>query len=163
MTSNREVLDRHTIEFIKEVCQSFNSNDSSLIAILHKIQEKLGCLPVDVQNAIAQELSIPVKKVHGVVSFYSFFSDIPKGRHTISVCSGTACHANGSEKLLGELKKILDINIGETTPDGQFTLDSSRCIGACGLAPVLIIDNKLHKLTSINDIRGIISEYAQNR
>ncbi len=159
MCSTKEVLSPDNIKTIKDICQSFNNNAGNLINILHKVQEVFGYLPVEVQEAIAQELSIPVAKVYGVVSFYTFFTMKPKGKHPVSICLGTACYVRGAEEILEELKKTLAINLGETTPDGLFSLDCLRCVGACGLAPVLMIGEKVHGRVEANDVRRILSDY----
>ena len=127
-------LRKDQIEKIKEICHSFNSSAGELINVLHKIQNTFGYLPAEVQEAVAQELDIPVAKVYGVVTFYSFFTMVPKGRHPISICTGTACYVRGAEKVLEEIKKELKIQVGETTADGKFSISCLRCIGACGLA-----------------------------
>jgi len=102
---------------------------------------------------------VPAQKVYGVVTFYSFFSMTPKGKIPISVCLGTACYVRGADKLLEEFKRVLNIEVGETTPDGKFSLDCLRCVGACGLAPVATIDDKVYGRLNPSDIRRIISEY----
>ena len=159
MCSTKETLSPTNLKTIKDICQSFNSNAGNLINILHKVQEEFGYLPVEVQEAIAQELSIPVAKVYGVVSFYTFFTMKPKGKYPVSICLGTACYVRGAEAVLEELKKTLAINVGETTPDGLFSLDCLRCVGACGLAPVVTVGDKVHGRVEPNDIRKILSDY----
>jgi len=120
---------------IKEICKSFNNDPGELINVLHKTQETFGYLPAEVQEVVAAELNISVAKVYGVVTFYSFFTMIPKGKHPISICTGTACYVRGAEKVLDEFKRVLNVKVGETTPDGKFSLNCLRCVGACGLAP----------------------------
>lgn len=144
---------------IKEICESFNNDPGELINILHKAQEHFGYLPAEVQETIAQNLNISVAKVYGVVTFYSFFSMTPKGKHPISVCIGTACYVRGAEKVLEELKKELKISVGETTPDGKFSLSCLRCVGACGLAPVVMIGDKTYGRVAPEDVKKIIEEY----
>lgn len=132
----------------------------NLIGILHHAQELFGYLPDKLQWHIAQKLDIPSAKVYGVVSFYSFFTMKPRGKHVINVCMGTACFVRGAEKLLTELEKQLDINTGQTTGDNLFSLDSLRCIGACGLAPVMMIDGKVYgRLHEPEEIRKVLAEY----
>lgn len=159
MCSTKEALSPANIKMIKDICQSFNNNAGNLINILHKVQEDFGYLPIEVQEAIASELSIPVAKVYGVVSFYTFFTMKPKGKHPVSICLGTACYVRGAEAILEELKKTLAINVGETTPDGLFSLDCLRCVGACGLAPVLMVGEKVHGRVEASDVRKILSDY----
>lgn len=159
MCSTKETLSPANLTAIKDICQSFNNNAGNLINILHKVQEEFGYLPIEVQEAIACELAIPVAKIYGVVSFYTFFTMKPKGKYPVSVCLGTACYVRGAEPILEELKKTLAINVGETTPDGLFSIDCLRCVGACGLAPVLMVGDKVYGRIETNDIRRILSEY----
>ena len=119
-----------------------------------------GYLPEEMQRVIARKLNIPVSKVNGVVTFYSFFTMTPKGRHPISVCLGTACYVRGSERLLDEIKRVLSIEVGETTPDGKFSLDCLRCVGACGLAPVMTIGDKVYGRIDPQEISKILGSYA---
>lgn len=144
------------IEKINEICQAHNNDAGELINILHETQNTLGYLPREVQERIARNLGIPSTRVNGVVSFYAFFTEKPKGKHPISVCMGTACYVRGSEKVLDEVKKVLGIEVGETTPDGVFSLDCLRCVGACGLAPVLTIDGKVYGNVDPKNVRKII-------
>ncbi|MCQ2159176.1 MAG: NAD(P)H-dependent oxidoreductase subunit E, partial [Bacteroidales bacterium] len=146
------------IEKINEICQAHNNDAGELINILHETQNTLGYLPREVQERIARNLGIPSTRVNGVVSFYAFFTEKPKGKHPISVCMGTACYVRGSEKVLDEVKKVLGIEVGETTPDGVFSLDCLRCVGACGLAPVLTIDGKVYGNVDPKNVRKIIED-----
>ena len=145
---------------IKEICASFNNHPGELINVLHKTQEHFGYLPAEVQQVVADCLGIPVGKVYGVVSFYSFFTMQPKGKYAISVCLGTACYVKGAEKILDALKSELKISEGGVTPDGKFSLDVLRCVGACGLAPVMTINGKTYGRLVPEDIKGILAEYA---
>jgi len=132
----------------------------NLIGILHQAQELYGYLPDQLQWHIAQKLDIPSAKVYGVVSFYSFFTMKPRGKHVINVCMGTACFVRGAEKLQAELEKQLEIKTGQTTKDSLFSLDSLRCIGACSLAPVMMIDGKAYgRLHDPEEIKQILAEY----
>ena len=130
-----------------------------MINILHAAQELLGYLPQVVQQVIAADLHIPVSRVYGVVTFYSFFTMEPKGKHPISVCLGTACYVRGAEKVLEEFQKELEIKVGETTSDGLFSLDTLRCVGACGLAPVVTIGGKVYGRVTPEKVRDILQEY----
>lgn len=127
-----------------------------LISILHKAQSLFGYLPQEVQLHVARKLDVPAAKVNGVVSFYSFFTETPKGEHVINVCLGTACFVRGAEDILQELETRLKIKPGQTTPDGKFTIDALRCVGACGLAPVMIIDGKVHGRLNKSDVAGLL-------
>lgn len=130
-----------------------------LIQVLHVAQGIYGYLPLELQRFIAGKLHMPLSKVSGVVSFYSFFSVTPRGRHTIRVCLGTACYVRGGKKLVDHLLKSLKIDIGETTKDGRFTFEIARCIGACGLAPALMIDDVVYKQMSPNKLDSLLATF----
>jgi len=144
---------------IEEICKSFQNNPGELINVLHKTQDYLGYLPAEAQEVIAQELKIPTAKVYGVVSFYSFFTMIPKGRFPISICMGTACYVRGAERILDEFKQLLKLNVGETGANGLFSLASLRCVGACGLAPVVLVGEKVYGRLAADDVKVIVDEY----
>ncbi|HCT30539.1 MAG TPA: NADH-quinone oxidoreductase subunit NuoE [Bacteroidales bacterium] len=154
-------LKKEQVAKIKDICKSFNNEAGELINVLHKTQESFGYLPAEVQEVIARELNVSVAKVYGVVTFYSFFTMIPKGKHPISICTGTACYVRGAEKVLDEFKRILDVKVGETTPDGKFSLSCLRCVGACGLAPVVMVGEKVYGRVSPDGVKDIIKEYEQ--
>lgn len=154
MKTNKEMFDELDI-FI----ESLDNNPSELIAILHRAQAIFGYLPMMVQMHIANKLGFNVSRVYGVVTFYSFFTMEPKGQNVISVCLGTACFVRGSGKLLEKLEELLHIKNGETTPDGKFTLTTLRCVGACGLAPVVQINEKTYGNLTVDDLEGILAEY----
>ena len=147
------------IEELKEVCKSFNNEKGELINILHKAQSLFGYLPAELQEIIARELKVSVAHVYGVVTFYSFFTMTPKGKHPISICLGTACFVRGADKVLEEFKKELQIQVGETTTDGKFSLSCLRCVGACGLAPVVMVGDKVFGRVSPEGVKEIIAEY----
>jgi len=147
------------IEELKEVCKSFNNEKGELINILHKAQSLFGYLPAELQEIIARELKVSVAHVYGVVTFYSFFTMTPKGEHPISICLGTACFVRGADKVLEEFKKELQIQVGETTGDGKFSLSCLRCVGACGLAPVVMVGEKVFGRVSPDGVKEIIAEY----
>ena len=155
-------LSCEAVRQVEEVCEKFNNDPGELIAILHECQSKLGYLPEPVQRVVARQLNIPASKVYGVVTFYSFFTMTPKGKYPISVCLGTACYVRGADKLLEEFKRVLGIDVGQTTPDGKFSLDCLRCVGACGLAPVATIGEKVYGRLNPADIKKIVSEF-ENR
>ena len=144
---------------IKSVCKRFRNDAHELINVLHELQHELGYLPPEVQSAVAKELQIPASKVYGVVTFYSFFSMLPKGKYQISVCLGTACYVRGGELVLEEFKRRLNIKVGETTNDGIFSLSCIRCVGACGLSPVVTIGEKVYGRVTPQQVRRIIDEY----
>lgn len=145
-------------EQVEAICDKHGNDPGELINILHEAQHLQGYLPEEMQRIIARKLDIPVSKVYGVVTFYTFFTMTPKGKHSISVCMGTACYVRGSEKLLDEFKRQLGIDVGETTPDGKFSLDCLRCVGACGLAPVVMIGEKVYGRLQAADIKKILEE-----
>lgn len=152
-------LTNHTIQIIKDVCAEFENREGELINILHQVQHKLGYLPAEVQDVIAKELKIPVVKVYGVVTFYSFFTMVPHGENPISICMGTACYVRGAEQILDEFKRELKIQVGESTSDGKFSINCLRCVGACGLAPVVTIGEKVYGRVAPNQVKEIIAEY----
>lgn len=157
--STFKIQDCHK-ETIKGICNSFENNPGELISILHKIQSEFGYLPEDIQREVAKNLKISVAKVYGVVTFYSFFTMTPKGKHPISVCMGTACYVRGAEKIVDELKDQLKIKVGGVTPDGKFSLDCLRCVGACGLAPVVLIGEKVYGRLDASQVREILDSYV---
>lgn len=144
---------------IAEICKEFRNDPGELINVLHKCQGEFGYIPEEVQREVAKGLKITPAQVYGVVTFYSFFTMIPKGKHSVSVCMGTACYVRGAENVLEELKKELKIEVGGVTPDGKFSLDSLRCVGACGLAPVVLIGDKVYGRLESGQIAGILAEY----
>lgn len=152
-------LAENTISQIKEICAQFNNEEGELINVLHQVQSKLGYLPAEVQEVIAKELKMSVAKVYGVVTFYSFFTMLPQGEHPISICMGTACYVRGAEQVLTEFKRQLNIEVGQTSPDGKFSLSSLRCVGACGLAPVVTVGEKVYGRVSPQQVSKIIAEY----
>ena len=147
------------LEQIAEIVAKFEAKKSNLIMILHAAQGVYGYLPYVVQKFIADKMNIAVSEVSGVVSFYSFFSTKPKGKHTIMVCMGTACYVRGGKKLVDGLQKHLNVDVGETSKDGKFTLSVARCIGACGLAPAMMIDDTVYKSVNPNKLESIVSKY----
>jgi NADH-quinone oxidoreductase subunit E/NADP-reducing hydrogenase subunit HndA len=146
---------------IKQICKSFNNEPKELINVLHKTQEHFGYLPAEIQEIVAQELNVPVAKVYGVVTFYSFFTMLPKGKHPISICTGTACYVRGADNVLQEFKRQLGIEVGETTEDGEFSLSCLRCVGACGLAPVVLVGDKTYGRVAPDGVKAILDEYKK--
>ena len=131
----------------------------ALIPVLHRAQELFGYLPVDVQGHVARKLDLPVSEVLGVVTFYHYFTMQPRGRHTINVCLGTACYVRGAKKVMDALVAKLGIKMGETTADLRFSLTIQRCFGACGLAPVIMIDDDVHGRVTPKKLPGILAKY----
>ncbi len=144
---------------IEAVCKEFNNDKGELINVLHKVQAMFGYLPEVVQEVIAENLNTSLAHVYGVVTFYSFFNLTPKGKYPINICTGTACYVRGAEKILDEFKEALNIKVGETTPDGKYSLNCLRCVGACGLAPVVLVGEKVYGRVSMEEVRKILEEY----
>lgn len=144
---------------VKNICAAFDNDPGELINVLHKTQEHFGYLPEDIQREVAKNLNVSVATVYGVVTFYSFFTMTPKGRNPISVCMGTACYVRGAEKVVDKLKERLGIKVGEVTADGKFSLDCLRCVGACGLAPVVMIGEKVYGRVEPEQIQGILDSF----
>lgn len=161
MSSIKVELRKDQINKIKEICKSFDNESGELINVLHKCQSTFGYLPAEVQEVIAEGLNVSLAKVYGVVTFYSFFTMVPKGKYPISICTGTACYVRGAEKVLEEFKKELEIAVGETSGDGKFSIACLRCVGACGLAPVVMVGDKTYGRVSPEMVKDIIAEYEE--
>ena len=157
MCSN--ILKEQGFRELEEFIDKLETKEGSLIAVLHKAQNIFGYLPKEVQEFIAEHLDESLAQVYGVVSFYSYFTMVPKGEHPISVCMGTACYVRGADKVLEEFQNRLKIKSGETTLDGKFSIDALRCVGACGIAPVVLVGEKVYKKVEPKDVAKIISEY----
>lgn len=147
---------------LREVIEKHRSERGCLMPILHEAQAIYGYLPAEVQTLIAEELNIPLSEVYGVVTFYTQFSLQPKGKHRISVCLGTACYVKGSDKILSAVERELGISCGECTADGKFSIDSCRCVGACGLAPVMLVDDDVYGKLTENDVPEILEKYMND-
>ena len=148
-------------EQVEKVIETYKDTEGSLIMVLHAAQAIFGYLPKELQEFIADRMEIPVSEIDGVVSFYSFFTDKKKGKHTIRVCLGTACYARGGKKLVEAIKSELGVNVGETTEDDLFTFEIARCIGACGLAPSMMIDDEVYKQVTPQKLPGILAPYRE--
>lgn len=147
-------------ELLKVIAEKKDEN-GALMPILQKAQDIYGYLPIEVQTIISDEMNIPLEKVYGVATFYSQFSLFPKGKYRISVCLGTACYVKGSGDIFNKLEEVLGIKGGECTPDGKFSLEACRCIGACGLAPVFTINGEVYGKVTADDIPGILAKYMK--
>lgn len=152
-------LNEQKLTQLKDICKSFNNEKGELINVLHKVQSVFGYLPAEVQEVVAKELNTSVAQVYGVVTFYSFFTMLPRGEHPISICLGTACYVRGAEKVLDEFKRSLKIQVGETTADGKFSLSCLRCVGACGLAPVVMVGEKVYGRVAPDGVKAILAEF----
>jgi len=146
---------------IDEICEEHGNDAGEPINILHETQKTFGYLPHEVQVLVAKKLGIPVNRVNGVVSFYTFFTEKPKGKHIVSVCLGTACYVKGAPAIVEKLKEELGIDVGETSQDGLFTLQVARCLGTCGLAPVLTINEDVHASVKPDLIPAILEKYRK--
>ncbi len=144
---------------LMQVIAEHRGQEGALIPVLHKAQEIYGYLPIEVQTMIAEGLDVTLAEVYGVVTFYTQFSLNPKGEHKIAVCLGTACYVKGSGDILDKFKQILGIEVDECTPDGKFSIEATRCIGACGLAPVLTVDEDVYGRLVVDDVPGILEKY----
>lgn len=137
----------------------YKDTQGALIPVLHEAQEIYGYLPLSVQEAVADALEIPLSEVYGVVTFYTHFSLYPKGKYKIQICLGTACYVKGANNILEELKKQLGIDVGQSTKDGKFSLDACRCVGACGIAPVMMINDDVYGSLAVSDVADILKKY----
>ena len=144
---------------LRAVIESHRGERGCLMPILHEAQEIYGYLPSEVQTIIAEELDIPLAEVYGVATFYSRFSLNPKVKHRVSICLGTACYVKGADKVLEEVQKELHITCGECTSDRTFSLDSCRCVGACGLAPVMLVDEDVYGRLTADQVADILAKY----
>ena len=143
------------------VIAEHKGQNGAAIPVLHKAQEIYGYLPIEVQEMISEGLDVPLAEIYGIVTFYTQFSLNPKGKYHIGVCLGTACYVKGSGDILDKIKEILGIEVGECTPDGLFSIEATRCIGACGLAPVLTVNDDVYGRLVVDDVEGIINKYRQ--
>ena len=146
---------------LKRVIEEHKGQKGAVIPVLHEAQNIYGYLPIEVQEMISEGLDVPLAEIYGIVTFYAQFSLNPKGKYQIGVCLGTACYVKGSGDILEKVKEILGIEVGECTPDGLFSIDATRCIGACGLAPVLTVNEDVYGRLVVDDVPGIIEKYRQ--
>ncbi len=150
---------QESYDLLRQVILDYDRESRNLIQILHMAQAIFGYLPEPVLHYIGEEMDLPMATIHGVVSFYSYFTTQPKGRHTVQVCLGTACYVRGGKNVLDALKVALGIDVGQTTADRRFSLEVKRCIGSCGLAPAMAIDKTVHKRVNPNKLQEILREY----
>ena len=144
---------------LDSIINKYQNVPGNLIPVLHEIQNKVGYLPPDVQEYVATHLKIPLSQIHGVITFYSFFTSTPKGKHTIGVCMGTACYVRGANAVLDRIREQLDIEEGATSADNRLTLTITRCVGTCSLAPVVMIDDKVYGNVTPQDITELLARY----
>lgn len=144
---------------LQEIIAKYKDSKGALIPVLHEAQEVYGYLPINVQKKISEGLNVPLAEIYGVVTFYTQFSLKPKGKFQISACMGTACYVKGSNLVLEKLQEKLGIHVGDCTEDGKFSLNACRCIGACGLAPVIMINDDVYGRLTPDDIEKILDKY----
>jgi len=149
------------IEKLHQIISDNKGKKGALMPILHKAQVLFGYLPIEVQKIISEGLSIPLAEIYGVATFYSQFSLTPKGKYTIGVCLGTACYVRGAQDLIDKIREKIDVEVGGTTPDRLFSLVATRCIGACGLAPVMTVNEDVYGKLKANEIPAIIEKYQE--
>ena len=152
-------VEKRLTKEMEEILNKHPKQKDSLIAILNEVQEKYGYIPKQCQMEISKYLEMPMAEIYGVITFYSRFTLKPKGKYNVAVCLGTACFVKGSEKLLDTAKETLKIKEGETTEDGKFSLEATRCIGACGLAPVFTVNDEVYGKATPDMMKKVIEEY----
>lgn len=147
------------MEVIRQIVEKYDRRESSLIAMMQDIQKTEGYLPKEALVTVAKEVGVPLSRLYALATFYKAFSLTPRGRHTVHVCTGTACHVRGAEKLMDKLERDLGVKEGETTEDGRFTLEGVRCVGCCGLAPVVVVGENFHGKLSQKDLDKVLAKY----
>lgn len=150
---------KEKMEKLEHILIEHRDQLGALMPVLHETQELFGYIPEEAQKRISEVLNVPMAEIYGVATFYSRFTLNPRGQHTISVCLGTACYVKNSQGILDELKEELKVEAGETTGDGKFTLEATRCLGCCGLAPVMMIDEEVYGKLVPEDISNILKKY----
>ena len=146
-------------EKLREVIKKHQGEEGAAIPVLHEAQDIYGYLPIEVQKIISEGLNIPLAEIYGIVTFYTQFSLYPKGEYEVSVCLGTACYVKGSGTIIEKIKERLGIDVGECTADGKFSLNATRCIGACGLAPVMTVNDAVYGRLTPADLDDIFAKY----
>lgn len=157
----KSVLVEEKYHELEEFINNLPDKRGALIEVLHKAQHIFGYLPQEVQIFVGEKLGVPASKVFGVVSFYSYFTTEPRGEYVVNICLGTACFVRGAANVLAEFEKQLNIKNGQTTQDGKFTIGSLRCVGACGLAPVVMVNDKVYGHVTEQDVHKILAEYTE--
>lgn len=142
-----------------DIAKKYKDVDGGIMSALHEVQDAYGYIPENVQKYLSKELNVPMSDIYGIITFYSRFSLIPKGKYNIQVCLGTACYVKGAEDVLNEFKKQLKIDEASVTPDGKFSLESVRCIGACGLAPAIVINSEVYGNVTVDKVKEILAKY----
>ncbi len=155
----KEILNEKNFAKLDQVIEENKDRKGALMPILHEAQNIFGALPIEVQKVISEKLDISLAEIYGVVTFYSQFSLVPKGEFVVGLCLGTACYVKGAQNILDRLETELGIKVGETSKDGKFTLEATRCLGCCGLAPVMVINEKVYGRLEPAQITGILEQY----
>ncbi len=159
MSGNGCRCEQELYKQLDQVIDAYRGKPDCLIQVLHKAQQVFGYLPKEVQKRVAEGLGVSLNEVYGVATFYSFFSLQPKGKHQVNVCQGTACYVRGSSKVLARIEKELGVGPGETTADGNFSVEVVRCLGACGLGPVMTVDEDVHARLKPDKVPSILKRY----
>lgn len=144
-----------------EAAKKYKGVDGGVMMALHSIQDECGYISEDNQKYLSKELNVPLSEIYGIITFYNRFSLVPKGKYNIQVCTGTACYVKGAEAVLQEFKKILKIEEGEVTKDGKFSLEAVRCIGACGLAPAIVINDEVYGKMTVKKVEEVLQKYME--
>ena len=155
--------DKIIIDFMNKTFETYLPEKDNLIQILNEVQDKFGYIPELSQKLISDYLKIPMAEIYGVITFYSRFTLEPKGKYTISICMGTACYVKGSQKILDRLKERLNILPGQTTEDGMFSVDETRCVGACGLAPVFTVNGEVYGKATVKMLDEVLDKLLENK
>lgn len=158
MGEEKNCVEKRLTKEMEEILNNYPKQKDSLIAILNDVQEKYGYIPKQCQVEISNYLGMPMAEIYGVITFYSRFTTEPKGKYNIAVCMGTACFVKGSQSILDRLKERLKISGGETTPDGKFSIDEVRCVGACGLAPVFMVNDEVYGNATVKMVDEVLDK-----
>ncbi|NBG87343.1 NADH-quinone oxidoreductase subunit NuoE family protein [Isachenkonia alkalipeptolytica] len=154
-----KVLTEENFQKLDQLIEKVEGTKGPLMPVLTQAQKIFGCVPYEVQKHVSEALKVPMSDIYGVVTFYSQFSLVPKGEYVVSVCMGTACYVKNAQPILDKISEIIDTKTGETSEDGRFTLEATRCIGACGLAPIITINEDVYGKLEVQDIPGIMEKY----
>jgi NADH:ubiquinone oxidoreductase subunit E len=158
-TKTNKVIDSKTLQQIRKIIEATDGQAGAAIRVLQQVQGLIGYLPPNVIATISKEMRIPLSELYGITSFYSFFTMVPKGKYVIQVCLGTSCYVKGGQKLIDTMKKDFGLESGGTTPDGKFSLQTVRCIGCCGLSPVIAVKEEVHGRVKSSQLKDIMSSY----
>ena len=152
-------INSKTLQQIRKIIEATNGQAGAPIRVLQQVQGIVGYLPPEVLKTVSKEMNIPLSELYGITSFYSFFSMVPKGKYVIQVCLGTSCYVKGAERLIKTLKRDFNLESGGITPDGKFSLETVRCLGCCGLSPVIAIRENVHRKVKPSHMKDILSSY----